>query len=253
MDAIERLFHEIAASAPQANRPRVTLTWAQSLDGSLAGEGGKPLALSGRASLAFTHRLRAAHDAILVGVGALLADDPQLTVRFAEGRHPQPVILDSRLRTPLTARLLSGPRPPWIFTSAAADPQRWAALRAREAILFAVPQAPDDGLSLPSVLNTLAAQGVRRLMVEGGAQVIASFLAQDVVDWAVVTLAPRFVGGMPALARPLQTPFPRLDNPAVSRLDDDLIVWGRLAYGDGMPETVLHRAGAGGGAHRDSA
>ncbi|HEX9595492.1 MAG TPA: RibD family protein, partial [Anaerolineales bacterium] len=96
----------LAASLNQAgdlDRPTVTLSYAQSLDGSIALHRGEPLTLSGPESMAMTHRLRAAHDAILVGIGTVISDDPQLNVRLVEGRNPQVVVLDSRLRLPLTA------------------------------------------------------------------------------------------------------------------------------------------------------
>ncbi|HRE30133.1 MAG TPA: dihydrofolate reductase family protein, partial [Anaerolineales bacterium] len=77
------------------------VSYAQSLDGCLAAAVGAPLALSGPEALRFTHQLRATHAAILVGIGTVLADDPQLTVRLVDGVHPQPVVLDSQLRLPL--------------------------------------------------------------------------------------------------------------------------------------------------------
>ena len=90
---------------------------------------GRPLALSGPASLALTHRLRAAHDAILVGIGTVLADDPKLTVRLVPGAQPQPVVLDTHLRCPANAALLRHPtHRPWLLCSPGADPAREAVL-----------------------------------------------------------------------------------------------------------------------------
>lgn len=98
---------------PQTRRdglPFVTVSYAQSLDGCLASHDHRALALSGQASMTLTHRIRAVHDAILVGVQTVLNDDPMLTVRLVEGEHPQPIVLDSRLRFPMSARLLTHPR-----------------------------------------------------------------------------------------------------------------------------------------------
>ena len=92
--------------AEEQGVPYVTLTYAQSLDGSIAATPGRPLSISGPVSMTLTHALRAAHDAILVGIGTILADNPQLTVRYLKGKDPQPVIVDSRLRCPLDARVL---------------------------------------------------------------------------------------------------------------------------------------------------
>src|SRR5262245_20564673 len=105
-----------------AGRPFVTLAYAQSLDGSITIARGQRYALSGPDALRLTHTLRARHDAILVGVGTVLADDPELRVRLVDGPSPQPVVVDSRLRTPATAKLLAqaATRPMWIATAAPA-------------------------------------------------------------------------------------------------------------------------------------
>src|SRR5512135_1934375 len=99
------------------DRPRVTLTYAQSLDGSIAARSGMPLALSGTESMHYTHQLRAAHDAILVGIGTVLSDDPRLNVRLTGGLSPRPIVLDSSLRCPSTARCLEAGRRPIVATT----------------------------------------------------------------------------------------------------------------------------------------
>ena len=114
MVPIDQLLARATTHRLQTGRPLVSLSYAQSLDGSLAARRGSPLLLSGKASMQLTHRLRASHDAILVGIGTILADDPQLTVRLVQGPQPQPVILDSHLRLPPNARVFQGPKLPWI-------------------------------------------------------------------------------------------------------------------------------------------
>src|SRR5205823_12555295 len=105
-----------------SSRPFVTLSYAQSVDGSIAARPGQPLALSGALSMTLTHQLRAAHDAILVGIGTVLADNPRLSVRLVEGKDPQPIVADSRLRLPLSANLLyQHPLSPWIASGDQAD------------------------------------------------------------------------------------------------------------------------------------
>ena len=222
-----------AAAYRQAHgRPQVTLTYAQSLDGSLAVRRGQPLALSGPESLQLTHRLRAAHDAILVGIGTVLADDPRLTVRFAAGEHPQPIVLDSSLRIPLQSKLVAEPvHPLWVATTPAAPDGRRAALLARGVRLIDLP-AGDRGVALPDLLACLAEDGINSLMVEGGARVIASFLSQRLADQALLTIAPCFVGGLSALSAPVAEDFPRLNNMQVELLGEDLIVWGSFPAPD---------------------
>lgn len=210
----------------QTRTPFVTLAYAQSLDGSLAATPGKPLALSGAAALTLTHALRAAHDAILVGVGTVLADDPRLTVRLVAGADPQPVLLDSTLRTPATARLFDHPRGVWLFTTERSCPCDRAALAARGADITVLPADAAGRVDLAALLATLAQRGVRTLMVEGGATVLSGFVAAHLVNYAVVTLAPRLVGGLHAFQHSLNGAAPQLAQVAYTQAGADLIVWG---------------------------
>ena len=178
-------------------RPRVTLSYAQSLDGSLAAASGQPLALSGPESLAFTHQLRSEHGAILVGIGTVLADNPRLTVRLVPGPDPQPIVLDTHLRFPLTANLLQHPRGVIIATTDQADSGRQADLESAGARVVRLPGG--DGVHLPALLDWFGENGIKSLMVEGGGRVITSFLLEQLVNRIAITIAPRFVGGLHAL------------------------------------------------------
>ncbi len=214
--------------------PFVTLSWAQSIDGSLALEAGRGVALSGAESLALTHAVRAAHDAILVGIETLLADDPQLSVRHWAGRSPAPVVLDSRLRTPPSARVLSSAGPDRVVRIACTEGvarARAAALVERGASVLPLPAWPNGWVDLEALLDALGAAGVRRVMVEGGARVLTSFLRAALGDYAIVTVAPRFLGGLAAVgaldgARP-----PRFTSMTSHRLADDVVLAGPLAWG----------------------
>ena len=231
-------------------RPFVTLAYAQSVDGSIAIARGERCTLSGPDSLRFTHMLRNCHDAILVGVGTVLADDPELSVRMIEGRNPQPVVVDSQLRTPLTAKLLgrSGLRP-WIGTTVAetVDPtplmagdgrsERRAHMEARGCLLMDCPAEPNGWVDLTALLRSLHAQGIAHVMVEGGARIITSLLGARLVDYAVVTIAPRFLGGLSAVGTlprgdgsSSDTVGPRLGQWVSARLGEDLVLSGEVLW-----------------------
>jgi riboflavin-specific deaminase-like protein len=146
--------------------------------------------------MALTHQLRSLHRAILVGIGTVLADNPQLTVRLAAGPSPQPVVLDSSLRFPVSARLLSrADHAPWILHSQDAPEERARELEHRGARLFPLP-AYSSGLSLEDALGVLAAQGIPSLMVEGGARVLRSFILGHFARQAVVTMSPISLEGV---------------------------------------------------------
>ena len=214
-------------------RPFVTLSYAQSLDGSITRQRGQPLALSGQESLTLTHQLRTSHDAILVGIGTVLADDPRLTVRLVAGPNPQPIIVDSQLRLPLTAKLLTEhPCKPIVATTQTADPQKAAALAARGAALLHLPATKDGRVSLPHLLTSLHQRGIRSLMVEGGAGIITSFLAGQLVDRLVVTVAPLLVGGLNAVGNLNGHGLPQLKNPQTQWLGKDMILSGDVRWPD---------------------
>jgi len=175
-------------------RPFVTASFAISRDGCLTRTRGHATRISGPESLRVTHELRARHDALLVGVGTVLSDDPALTTRLVAGPSPLRVVLDSSLRVPVTARLLhSTSRAAWLVTTSPASGAKARALAAAGADLVEVPGST-EGVSLPALLGRLAVDGVRSLMLEGGAEVLESFVAAGFVDYLVVTIARRRLG-----------------------------------------------------------
>jgi len=229
MEQINIPLSEAAAHRQRLGRPFVTLSYAQSLDGSIAARPGRPLALSGSQSMALTHGLRAAHDAILVGIGTLLADNPRLNVRLVEGKDPQPIVVDSRLRFPPYASLLRNGRVPWIATSADADGERQTALEEIGARVLRLPPTANGWVDLTALLQHLGEMGVNSLMVEGGAQIITSFLAARLVDQVVLTIAPMLVGGlrvMDYLGQAQVNCFPRLRRVSYQHLGEDLVLRG---------------------------
>ena len=218
----------------QRHRPYVTLSYAQTVDGSIAIQSGRQFNISSAPAHRLTHQLRANHEAILVGINTVLADDPQLTVRLVAGQNPQPIILDSRLRCPLDAKLLQNrAQPLWIMTSHCADKHRQCALEARGAKVFRLGTHDDGRINIDEVLMLLAEAGVRSLMVEGGGQVITSFIKAQLVDQMVLTVAPMFAGGLQAvnsLGLSAANAVPHLANVQYQVLDRDLIIRGDFIW-----------------------
>lgn len=228
---LDALAEEAAAYRGRVGCPLVTLSYAQSLDGSLTLRAGQPSPVSGAESMLITHRLRAAHDAVLVGIGTVLADDPRLTVRLIEGRDPQPVVLDSHLRLPLHARLLKHPRQVILATTAQAPRARQEAFEAAGAYILRLPADAEGHVALPALLKALGRMGINSLMVEGGAQVISAFLRQRLVQRLLVTIAPVLAGGYHAvhdLGVASWEQLPRLRNVGFQQMGDDLLLWGEL-------------------------
>jgi GTP cyclohydrolase II len=222
-------------------RPAVTLAFAQSLDGCITACQGSSTAISSDQSFFMTHQLRAMHDAILVGIHTVLVDDPQLTVRYAEGENPIPVVLDSRLRTPPTAKLLQQENQQAIIvTLQDASMEREAKLVEAGARVIRMPEAEGGGIRLADLFGWLREQNVNTLMIEGGSKVICSVLAGCLADQLVLTIAPRFFGrsGVRALetlncAQSVSTPG--LTDVEVEQLGDDLVVHGNLVCDDTGP------------------
>jgi len=178
---------------PHRDRPYVVLKYAQTLDGRIATATGDSKWISGQEERRVSHGLRAACDAVLVGVGTVLHDDPQLTVRMVPGASPIRVVLDSNLRTPPDAKVLSDDAATIVITAPDGDPDRVEALRRMGCAVRPVRRGP-RGVDVAAALADLRGQGVQSVLVEGGSAVITSLLAAGVVDRLVVSLSPTLVG-----------------------------------------------------------
>jgi diaminohydroxyphosphoribosylaminopyrimidine deaminase / 5-amino-6-(5-phosphoribosylamino)uracil reductase len=171
-------------------RPFVTAKFAMSLDGKIATRAGESKWITGEEARAHAHRLRRAHDAILVGVNTVMVDDPELTARVEgeESRQPLRVVLDSHLRIRQSARVVGA-----NTLIATTKPGRVGA-----AEVLRLPAAPDGRVDIPSLLDELGRRGLLSVLVEGGAEVHASFFAAGLVDKVHAYVAPRLIGGRAA-------------------------------------------------------
>jgi riboflavin-specific deaminase-like protein len=230
LDPLEAMVEARASHNAEDRRPFVTLTYAQSLDGSLAAADGRPLLLSRAESMTVTHRLRAGHDAILVGIGTVLTDDPRLTVRLAPGEQPQPVVVDTHLRTPPTARILRHPKPPWIAAAAPLPSFDRDRLTSAGADILGLPASPEGRVDLDALLHALFSRGIHSLMVEGGLRILQSFLTLQRVDWVLLTIAPRFVAGKPAFNGNSAPGLPSLSGTRLAMAGPDILLWGRPVW-----------------------
>jgi diaminohydroxyphosphoribosylaminopyrimidine deaminase/5-amino-6-(5-phosphoribosylamino)uracil reductase len=214
-------------------RPHVVLKLAVSSDDKIAAAGRRPVAISGDAARSRVHLLRAQSDAILVGIGTVLADDPLLTTRLPgmEAQSPVRVVLDRALRIPGSSRLVHSARetPLWVMTSNLAEAPAAMKLGAAGAqvIRVAATSAP-PGLDLQAVLHALAEKGITRLLVEGGSRVASSFVAAGLVDEMWLLRGPNSIGadGVPALdALPVSviTQSPQFKVRASESLQDDTL------------------------------
>jgi diaminohydroxyphosphoribosylaminopyrimidine deaminase / 5-amino-6-(5-phosphoribosylamino)uracil reductase len=187
-------------------RPHVILKLAVSADDKIGAAGRKPVAITGEAARTRVHLLRAQCDAILVGIGTVLADDPELTCRLPgmEARSPVRLVLDRALRIPGTSRLVHSARetPLWVMTSNLSEAPAAMKLGAAGAqVIRVAATTKPPGLDLSAVLHALSDKGITRLLVEGGAKVASSFVVADLVDEIWLLRGQGAVGpdGVPAL------------------------------------------------------
>jgi diaminohydroxyphosphoribosylaminopyrimidine deaminase / 5-amino-6-(5-phosphoribosylamino)uracil reductase len=189
----------------QQHRPMVTLKLAQTADGYCAPAGGGRLQISGDAAMREVHLLRACHDAIMVGVGTVLSDNPQLNVRLQglEDHSPVRVILDSNLRLPLTSKLVATARelPVWAIAAEDAHAAPELALREQGVEVMRVERNATGALDLAAALRLLALRGITRIFSEGGPTVANALAKAGLADVVIVSTADHSLGsqGVPAL------------------------------------------------------
>src|SRR5262244_2038536 len=210
-------------------RPQVILKLAVSADGKAARSGRRPAAITGEAGRARAHLLRAQSDAVLTGIGTVVADDPLLTSRLPGVRSPLRVVLDATLRLPLASKLVATARqvPLWVVTSEAAPRAREQALAAQGVDVARVP-GTHGKLELAAVLKLLAQRGITRLMVESGPILAAAFLRADLVDEAALfrslaVIGPDGIDALDGLPLSALTRSPRLNAVGTETIGADTV------------------------------
>ncbi|KAI8637980.1 dihydrofolate reductase-like domain-containing protein [Parasitella parasitica] len=201
-DFLDQLYCNI--SLPD-DRPFVTLTFAQSLDGKIAKQGQQVL-ISGKESMAMTHRLRILHDGILVGIGTALIDDPQLNARYLSAsetsiKQPQPIVLDPSLRLSPDCKLVKNyangtGKQPWLIVSEKyidVQNDEKSVLENAGVKIIPVKASANGRLPFKEVFRVLKSNGIEKLMIEGGSQIIQSCL-KDEWDQLIITTGPMFIG-----------------------------------------------------------
>ena len=194
--------------------PFVTLKYAQTLDGRIASSTGHSQWISSEPSLRFAHRLRGLHDAVMVGIGTVVADDPDLRVRLVRGRNPLRVVADSTLKIPPGARVLDNQdvAKTLIATGSLRGRERSHMLEERGIETLIIDEEDKGVLDLKKLLAELGERQISSLLVEGGAGIITSFVREGLFDRVIVITAPRILGrGIEAVG-----------DLGISRMDDSI-------------------------------
>ncbi|MGA9172506.1 MAG: bifunctional diaminohydroxyphosphoribosylaminopyrimidine deaminase/5-amino-6-(5-phosphoribosylamino)uracil reductase RibD [Thermoactinomyces sp.] len=224
----------------RTGKPFVTIKMATTLDGKIATESGDSRWITGEKARARVHDLRRRYDAILVGSGTVLEDNPQLTVRLGDeaANHPLRVIVDSRLRTPLDALVTEvSDAPTWIFTTERKDPEREKRLIEKGVRVITAGSGPR--VDLDSMLDFLGKQGILSLLVEGGGEINASFLSGHHVQKVIAFVAPKLLGGKDsrtAVAGPnpeRMADAVHLRDLVIERIGEDLLIMGYVDQSKG--------------------
>jgi diaminohydroxyphosphoribosylaminopyrimidine deaminase / 5-amino-6-(5-phosphoribosylamino)uracil reductase len=181
--------------------PFITLKYAQSLDGKIALSNGESKWISGKESRIFAHKLRAKHDAILVGINTIIKDNPKLTIRLYKGKNPIRIILDSKLRIPLNSFVLNDNNKTIIVTlekSLRNNKRKYEILKKRDIEFITIRKKSRDAIyrvsTMKNILYNLGNLGIKSILVEGGSKVITSFIKNKLVDELIVITAPIYIG-----------------------------------------------------------
>ena len=218
----------------QQGIPLVTLKFAQSLDGRIATKTGNSQWISSPESLILAHKLRSIHDGVLVGIGTILVDDPSLTIRLAKGKNPRRIIVDGRLRIPLTAKVLNDEEvyKTIIVATEGKNHKKAQSLKNLGAEILWAAKNRRGEIDMEDLLGKLGRMGMTSILVEGGAKIITSFLRKRLADKIVIVMAPKLIGeGIEAVGnleiRDVNEAL-QISRMKTRRLGDDIVIEGYL-------------------------
>ena len=230
-----RKLNEAYLKFTSAGIPFITLKMAMTLDGRIAARDGSSRWITGPEARKRTHLLRASSDAVMVGVGTVLADNPRLTVRDAAGSNPLRVILDSFLRSPLNAQVFSDERA-IVFTGNQPDNAKLQELNKRGIVTWKT-ESEEGKISLKNVLQKLGEHSITSLLCEGGAALATSLLCDRLVDKLYIFIAPKILGkgidGIKDLGIESLSNAIHIKNREIEELGDDILITGYPDYRKG--------------------
>jgi 3,4-dihydroxy 2-butanone 4-phosphate synthase/GTP cyclohydrolase II len=233
LEALQEKLATAKSMHRSVTRPFIAVTYAQSLDGSIATRDRQQIRISNDASMRLTHQLRICFDGILVGIGTILSDNPRLNARWVKGKNPQPLVLDTHLRTPIHSNLVQRTdQSSWIVAGRACAPDKRGDLERAGARIFPCDVDTDGRIDLQALMALLARRKIGSLMIEGGARIITSFINAQLVDQIIITISPQLIGGLPVIdERGLQAmTHLSLDRVEYEFAGKDIIVWAQPAW-----------------------
>jgi len=233
LEAESRRLNEVFLKWIEKDLPFVTMKFASSLDGKICTASGESQWISGEKSRKFTHYLRDINDAILVGVGTILADNPSLTTRFIEGKNPIRVIADSKLRTPLDSKVVNDGEKTIIAVTEGVSNEK---IKKFEACGVEIIKCGVERVDLKMLLKKLAEREIISILVEGGGKIHFSMLKSGLVDKIYAFIAPKIIGGAKALTSVEGEGFLKLSeaislkNIEIERFDEDILIKGYVKF-----------------------
>ena len=180
-------------------RPFITLKYAMTLDGKIATSTGDSKWITGEEARTYAHRLRKQHDAVLVGIGTVLADDPELTTRMVQGKNPIRIVLDAKLQTNIMNAVLNPAAPTIIVTSLEADEDKAALFSVLPNVEILRLPFENGRVDIKLLIEELAAREITSLLVEGGSSVLGAFKDAGLADRICAFVAPKLLGGRDSL------------------------------------------------------